>query len=1310
MVRAKDPVGNTTMYTYTAAGRRTSSTDGSGNTITRTYDAQGRVATETAPLGNVNNGARRAEFTTTYSYDFNGNPIRAERLNPSGGKVQVDTKFDELNRPVGQVDELGKTTAVAYDNTHHVKSMTNELNETLGYSYDKAGRRTGGTDPNGTSAAEIQYDEAGNPTKQVTPNGGTVTWTYDDDGRPIATVEPRGNVPGADPNAFTARYAYDLAGNPATATDPLGDVTKFTYDANDRLVAQTDANGHTTRYGYDAADRLVEVRGPDAPSDKTTRYTYNANGMVVKRVDPLGHTSTISYDKSNRQVATVDPLGRRRENVYDANSNLVALVTASADKRLFNSDRAKRTIFFKYDALGRLTNKDLGTDGPRYAYGYDAKNRLVSLADPAGLRTQEFDDADRLKAVKRGDDVYGYEYDNNDNLKTRTYPDGTKVTAEFDVGDRVTGLTAIKGGASATYGFGYDVADNLVRTTLPASTGVVEERAYDRAGRLTQVANKRGDSVLAQFDLTLDPVANPTRVVSTRGGAPGQPTVTEVASYTFDAADRLTSACYGAQTCAGPVAERLDYTYDLVGNRTTQKHTTANEKTTTKYSYDAADQLVRETTTGTRSNERTFEYDAEGNQARAGSNRFTYNLDHSLASAKVDGKTTTYAYDASGLRISATTGTGATAVTRAWSWDIANRLPMLAVERESTGGNTAGRSFVYGAGGQPLALVAPAGDVHSYLHDWLSGVAGIVSAAGVPEWGYDYDPFGNARGDGLTDGGKRFTDDAPANPLRFTGGYSDPTQGDRYQLRARNYDPGTGRFDSVDPMPAGAISPADSTYGYVANRPTVNTDPSGMYVDGDAGGAGITGSFYNPGADTSSSTGDDQNTADGGDATADADPYAPQREAAKKSVDEAENWVKQIGDEIVNLILDLVGFNDAKKCITEGDVVACVMTALQAVPWGKLFKAAKVMVKAIGVGKRLIEGYSRLKAAKAALAAIPKVTKVAEKAAAKADEAVAAGKKAVETAKKGAAAVKDTAKKVISKAKRETPCNSFAPGTRVLMADGSTKPIERVQPGDSVLATNEANGETRPRQVTASITGTGEKRLVDLTLVGAGAGGGGPPRAGDHAGDHASDHVVATAGHPFWTRGRGWVDAGGLRPGDQLRDANGRTVLVVATARHTARATVHNITVDDKHTYYVQTPGGTTALSHNKNLESCPLGEGPEAAAVHVSTPYRMGVARRPLHHIFPQEHASWFDQRGVDIDRFAVELEEAEHQAIHGGGNWRLGRQWEGNWNDQIMSRLTDAEARAGGRKLTPREIFKIGFGMMRQYKIKGPFVRYDR
>jgi hypothetical protein len=157
----------------------------------------------------------------------------------------------------------------------------------------------------------------------------------------------------------------------------------------------------------------------------------------------------------------------------------------------------------------------------------------------------------------------------------------------------------------------------------------------------------------------------------------------------------------------------------------------------------------------------------------------------------------------------------------------------------------------------------------------------------------------------------------------------------------------------------------------------------------------------------------------------------------------------------------------------------------------------------------------------------------------------------------------------------ETP-NSFAAGTLVLLDDGSSKPIEKLQPGDTVKATNAETSVTEPQQVTATVAGKGHKDLVELTLVGAGSGGGGPPAK-----------ITTTAGHKFYTPAKGWTAATDLKIGDKLRDTRGRAVTVTKTAKHGATTTVYNLTVNNTHTYYVLA-GNTTVLVHNcGDLEPC---------------------------------------------------------------------------------------------------------------------------
>ncbi|MGO1056613.1 polymorphic toxin-type HINT domain-containing protein [Crossiella sp. CA198] len=149
------------------------------------------------------------------------------------------------------------------------------------------------------------------------------------------------------------------------------------------------------------------------------------------------------------------------------------------------------------------------------------------------------------------------------------------------------------------------------------------------------------------------------------------------------------------------------------------------------------------------------------------------------------------------------------------------------------------------------------------------------------------------------------------------------------------------------------------------------------------------------------------------------------------------------------------------------------------------------------------------------------------------------------------------------------PRQSFVPGTRVLLADGSSKPIEEIRIGDRVRAADPEKGESGARAVVGTVTSESVKRLVTVTV--------------DTDGDRgeATGSVVATTNHPFWVDNQGrWVKAGELALGDQLVDAAGRRVEAVATSSWVATQRVHNFTVDGIHTYYVQA-GGVPVLAHN---------------------------------------------------------------------------------------------------------------------------------
>ncbi|MEV4806621.1 polymorphic toxin-type HINT domain-containing protein, partial [Nonomuraea sp. NPDC049421] len=134
--------------------------------------------------------------------------------------------------------------------------------------------------------------------------------------------------------------------------------------------------------------------------------------------------------------------------------------------------------------------------------------------------------------------------------------------------------------------------------------------------------------------------------------------------------------------------------------------------------------------------------------------------------------------------------------------------------------------------------------------------------------------------------------------------------------------------------------------------------------------------------------------------------------------------------------------------------------------------------------------------------------------------------------------------------------------------DGSTKPIEKVETGDEVVATDQATGRTEARPVLALISSKGVKKLVDITVTV----------------DGAKDVITATDNHPFWVpKRKAWLTAGALQPGMWLQTSAGTYVQITAIAHRTATQRVHNLTVQDLHTYHV-VAGSQAILVHNDQI------------------------------------------------------------------------------------------------------------------------------
>jgi len=486
-----------------------------------------------------------------------------------------------------------------------------------------------------------------------------------------------------------------------------------------------------------------------------------------------------------------------------------------------------KTWTFAYDPAGNLLTKTLPSSDA-IAYGYDGDNRLVSVDysatatpdvglayDAAGNRTQmtdgagtlgyTYDELNRLTAITRGSDTFSYTYDDAGNLTSRIYPDLTQIDYGYDASNELTSVAT--GGSTTSYT--YDPDGNLATATLPANTVTY---TWDRADRLTKVSNKKGTSTISVFNPTLDPVGNPTQVV----------TKTETITYTYDQQNRLTQVCY-LPGCSGSGLAGISYAYDGVGNRLTETRY-GSSPTTTYAAYNPNDELcwTASSSGGCASPPQgatTYSYDPNGNQIAAGSRSFSYDLENRLVSTTASGSTESYTYDGDGNRL--TRSEDGTLQTT-YLWDPNAPLAQLAIERDGSGALL--RRYVYG---RSLLSMTEGGSAYYFLADDLGSIANVTSASGNAVWTYTYEPFGAIR---LASGGQG----APSNPMGFTAQLLDAATG-LYDLRARMYDPTSGRFLQRDPISGSVLSPLVAQYVYGSNRPTAMVDPSGLAVES-AGG------------------------------------------------------------------------------------------------------------------------------------------------------------------------------------------------------------------------------------------------------------------------------------------------------------------------------------------------------------------------------------------------------------------------------------------------------------------------------------------
>jgi len=887
--------GNTTRNVFDNMGRLIRSSDFMGNYTRFTYDALGRLIRQYVPFERIGNTVHYAQ--TRHFYDRNGNLIRAASLVNRPGQPQVwattentfrhnmlissqtggangirtdytyDLAGNILTQRVGDA-----VTTFAYDNRGRLIRTTDALGQSETFTYDNNGRLLTRTDRNGTIFRKT-YDHMGRLIREevlqnntivdyraytFTATGSlrsstngthTITNYHDSQGR-IWRQRKNGiermyffNGTHNPVNSLTLvnnslhinnTYTYDIAQRIHTVASGGELLVTYTYNANGNITMRFLSNGIRVEYTYNLAGLVTNLtywQGSTILSSFSYYYYLDGNiRQIVENMDGEIRTITYTYDMARRLIREVELFG---------------CPTASPTVTMVNSWTGLR------DAINRTQTNTSHTIVISNSFDFShatpliiPANRDITLVGLATL-TQRINNQRHFVVYGRltlgpGITLCGDTNGTRISGGVLVRPGGTLTMTD---GSAIENNKTLSGGAVFLEG---DGTGESFRATFNMQGGTIRNNStlYGNGGGVLLWGNSRmnmsggmitdneapryGGGVYVQTGhINPEAIANGAgfhmtggSVTNNRAGRGGDNTAGNISGLT------LPTAAFdieGLSAGTVPHSEDLlvrEYLFDNRGNRTMMRVVGAENYIVT-YTYDLNNRLLSSTRAPASGSPgvSTYTHDRNGNQlTRTTGNQTetrTYNAFNQLISVTAPGMTATYTYRADGLRHSKTVN--GTTITHVWYG------PNIVLEYNSSG--LVVNRFERSRNGRLIRSRH-----HGwYIHNIRGDVVQRVDESGNILHTYRYSAFGV----------ERHPDSRNTNPFRFAGEYYDWERGE-YYLRARSFNPRTGRFTQPDPfwnihnMQNGryAIMQSANLFVYCINNPVRFNDPSGQFIIG----------------------------------------------------------------------------------------------------------------------------------------------------------------------------------------------------------------------------------------------------------------------------------------------------------------------------------------------------------------------------------------------------------------------------------------------------------------------------------------------
>ncbi|WP_438449321.1 polymorphic toxin-type HINT domain-containing protein [Gorillibacterium sp. sgz5001074] len=860
---------------YDSAGRVIFEEDSYGNKTQ--YEYLGRYNQLSYKKQSSTDGLTQYEEYMSYGNTVPGELASVKKVstyrNPENqAEVRTDTLLTEyldFNLAIAQPTLVRETTS-GFQFSNQGQTLTRKLE------YDPNGlfvtkETTQVTLSDGQPASAItmlyQYDTRDRLKEQTYPDGSKANYQYDNKDRMTSvTFTPSPSTPGPE---RTTTYTYNDSMRQVTKTLPDGEKLLTTYTPYGEIeVQQKNKETHTRtilRTVTDSSGKLIKESIPYDNASMKTSYLYGGNGAVQTVTSPFGQQTQYAYANYTydnisaylqNTIRITEPDGREQWTYQDK--------TGRVTKQVEKSPTKTRTTLLAYNPFGKLSQKQVkaGDVTQTTNYGYDALGNLIYLKDELGqvytylynylgqpvahyingqlqkqtsyneigwpltksntggekeqfvyqlngLVAQYTDKAGQIHvnsytpynevnrvSVRNSSGTEMYWKQNNYDQMTRlvtgiTTNENELLSFSYDDWKRLKGETV----AGRDYAFDYDNFDRLHTIVYPGGETTTYE--YDELNRIKQVSYPDMGNVTLEYNIS--PNQNLYKV-----NYPNNQSIVRKS----DAFKELVSVEHSNNTTP---TWTTSYAYDGFGNIQSYNQ----NGIVSSFQYDGLNRIKQEQVPG---NTNTYSYDSRGNRqtlestqvpiaTSKGSLSLSYNAINELMTYNNNSDTSaSYTYYGDGLRATKTVNGNLTR----FVYLNGRVLDELDANGNVKARNVWGNELLW----RKDSTLNQAG---YYYYNGHGDVVSIKDKSGSVLNTYDYDIWGNilSKTEGIN------------NPYRYAGEPQDDESGFIY-LRARYYDPSTGRFINEDTYEGDITNPLSlNLYTYVGNNPLTRFDPTG---------------------------------------------------------------------------------------------------------------------------------------------------------------------------------------------------------------------------------------------------------------------------------------------------------------------------------------------------------------------------------------------------------------------------------------------------------------------------------------------------